>query len=186
MCPTAASICFYILIVVVFVVYACPCVYGIVAQTNCPAGKWSDVAGLGTVCTLNCSAGYVCASGASSATAQECGGQQYYCPSGSSVPLQVGAGYYSYGGAKASTATSRALCPGPLDSASNGSAVYCDGSGDIKPCPAGSFGNTSGLSSASCSGACTAGYYCPSGAANSTVAPCGDPGLYVTIWGGLG
>jgi sugar lactone lactonase YvrE len=51
---------------------------------------------------------------------------------------------------------------------------YCPlGSVNPTPCPAGTFGNASGLSSAACSGACTSapGFYCPAGstAANATL-----------------
>ena len=67
-------------------------------QIPCQAGKWSATAALGSPCSLDCAAGYVCAAGSQSPAPQECGGPQYYCPQGSGSPLTVSAGYYSAGG----------------------------------------------------------------------------------------
>ena len=41
------------------------------------------------------------------------------------------------------------------------------------PCPAGRFGNTTGLDSERCSGICEAGYFCAPGSTSATQAPCG-------------
>ena len=143
-------------------------------QINCEAGKWSDVPARTTPCTDLCTAGYVCSAGSSTPNPQTCGGAQFYCPAGTAAPVSVSAGYYSTGGTSLATQTSQAVCPSPLDAASNGSAVYCPGTdGLIHVCPAGAWGNSSGLVSSACSGPCAAGYYCPSGSVNATAVPCG-------------
>lgn len=49
------------------------------------------------------------------------------------------------------------------------------------PCPAGTYGSTTGLEDSSCSGPCQAGYYCPEGSTNATVKPC-----FAGQWGGSG
>lgn len=46
------------------------------------------------------------------------------------------------------------------------------------PCSVARFGSTYGLSSDSCSGECSAGYYCPPGSSSSEELECGDPSLY--------
>ena len=46
------------------------------------------------------------------------------------------------------------------------------GSATCSPCAAGSFGNSSALTTSSCSGNCTAMYYCPAGSVSSTALPC--------------
>ncbi len=54
---------------------------------------------------------------------------------------------------------------------------YCV-SGVRSLCPPGYFGNTTGLASRSCSGACAAGYYCESPSTSRTQHECGSIGLY--------
>jgi hypothetical protein len=47
---------------------------------------------------------------------------------------------------------------------------YCpDGASDPLPCPGGRFGAEEGLYTSSCSGPCTAGFFCPPGSTNATV-----------------
>jgi hypothetical protein len=48
----------------------------------------------------------------------------------------------------------------------------------VTVCPAGTFGIAGGLNSSLCSGLCTAGYACPAGSINSTVAGCGNASVY--------
>ena len=118
-----------------------------------------------------------------------------YCPSGSSSPLPVGVGNYTYGGASVSTQTAQAVCPPPTSAVNNYSASYCPGTGDggLYTCPAGVYGNASGLTSRACSGNCAPGYYCPPGSSSPTAVPCGNVSVYVTgvvvvvvAWGGGG
>ena len=47
-------------------------------------------------------------------------------------------------------------------------------------CPAGYYGNTSGLTNSSCDGACTRGHFCPKGTAEPL--PCA-PGFYMPVIG---
>jgi hypothetical protein len=56
--------------------------------------------------------------------------------------------------------------------------VYCPGDGVWYECPAGRFGNVSGLVSSDCSGECAAGYYCPVGSSQSDEHPCGGVSVY--------
>lgn len=52
---------------------------------------------------------------------------------------------------------------------------FCSG-GTRFPCPAGYFGNETGLSSPSCTASCPAGFYCPQGAVEPV--PCTDAGFF--------
>jgi hypothetical protein len=62
--------------------------------------------------------------------------------------------------------------------------TYSAGSAGVcSLCPAGAFGNATGLVSSACSGPCLAGYACPVGSTNATVTLC-PPGTYST--GGAG
>jgi hypothetical protein len=45
-------------------------------------------------------------------------------------------------------------------------------------CPAGRYGSTTGINSASCTGLCTAGYYCPAGSSSATAVRCGGNTVY--------
>ena len=63
----------------------------------------------------------------------------------------------------ASTRWSEAQCP---------PGYYC-ANGVRSPCPPGSYGATPGLLTASCSGACAAGYFCPSNSTSPTQRQCG-------------
>ena len=149
-----------------------------VSQTPCGAGNWSNVTGLGVPCYLLCDAGYVCTAGSRSPQSQQCGGPSVYCPAGSGVTSPVQAGYLSTGGTT-STRTSRALCPAPGDAMGFGLGLYCPGDGYNYTCPPGVYGAAVGLSAPSCSGPCSAGYYCPAGSANATAVACGSVAVYV-------
>ena len=71
-------------------------------------------------------------------------------------------GYFCTAG---STSPTSQLCPG---------GAYCPGGAAGAPylCPAGRFGNTSGVSDSGCSGACMDGYFCPSGTTSPTAYAC--------------
>ena len=75
------------------------------------------------------------------------------------------------------TRTGQSLCPSPEDY--GGVAGYCAGDGVVTICPAGVFGNTSGLSTPACSGDCAAGFYCPPGSWNNSAHACGGANAYV-------
>lgn len=93
-----------------------------------------------------------------------------YCPDGSSRPLHTAEGYYAvrphfeagggYGGQE--------LCP-------RGS--YClEGMRHL--CPAGRYGAYKQNTNASCTGLCTAGYYCPPGSITDMQVRCPDAASY--------
>jgi hypothetical protein len=133
------------------------CVDGV--QRACPAGTF-----LGTTRRSNvsdcrtCTAGGYCPAGAAAPT--PCGNDTVYCPTTSTQPLVAGLGYYTEGvpGAR----IGRVPCePGS----------FCPGDGRAYPCPAGSFGNVSGLTNATCSGRCGDGVLC----ANQSTAAVGVP-----------
>ena len=48
----------------------------------------------------------------------------------------------------------------------------------LSSCPAGRYGHTSGINLATCSGLCTAGFYCPAGSTSATASPCGGSSVY--------
>lgn len=79
----------------------------------------------------------------------KCGNNTVYCPKGSSIPIKVRNGYYSYGNDEY-TRTSERIC-------SKG--YYCVDGRSIE-CPVGYYGNEEGLSSPYCSGKCPSGYIC--------------------------
>jgi hypothetical protein len=56
--------------------------------------------------------------------------------------------------------------------------VFARGGGVRRECPAGRFGAVAGLGSSDCSGACAAGYYCPSGSTSATQLPCGGGDVF--------
>jgi hypothetical protein len=56
--------------------------------------------------------------------------------------------------------------------------VFARSGGVRRECPAGRFGAAAGLASPDCSGACAAGYYCPSGSTSATQLPCGGADVF--------
>eukprot|EP00924_Labyrinthula_sp_SR-Ha-C_P015959 maker-scaffold_4-snap-gene-14.3-mRNA-1 protein AED:0.17 eAED:0.17 QI:86/0/0/1/0/0/2/0/1312 len=94
------------------------------------------------------------------------GGRNYFCPSGSGLPTQVTRGYYSLGSYELkgenieNYQTRQVLCE---------QAHYCV-LGEKKICPAGFYGNISGLFNATCSGHCPANFFCIAGTVNPV--PC--------------
>jgi hypothetical protein len=163
---------------------ACPagsyCVGGV--RLDCPGGRYGNVTMLTlSSCSGSCSAGYYCPAGSISATAFACGNNTVYCPAGAAAPLNVGVGNYSVG-VSASTRDSQSVCA---------AGSYCSG-GVSTSCPSGVYGNTSGLSSAACSGLCLAGYYCPLGTNQPTTLPCGNVSVFcptgssTPAWVGVG
>ena len=157
------------------------CPEGSVDLVQCAAGKWSNASALSVPCEGVCDPGYLCVAGSSTPRRRACGFPKFYCPAGTTEAQVVSAGYYSTGGSE-DTRSSQTLCPGPSSPDSNFSAVYClggvAGDGTLSVCPGGVFGNTSGLSAASCSGRCSAGYYCPPGSVNGTAQACGGVNWY--------
>ena len=52
------------------------------------------------------------------------------------------------------------------------------GDGIRRPCRAGRYGRTYGLTSSDCSGICSEGHYCPEASITSTQFKCGGPSLF--------
>lgn len=115
-----------------------------------------------------CAEGYFCPRGSVTAKQRECGGPHVYCPWGSASPVAVPPGYYSAGGGEGSggghgtTRTHAHRCE---------AGAYCV-RGVRRPCPAGRFGASGGLSSAACDGKCAAGHYCPAGSTSRRQVAC--------------
>ena len=119
---------------------------------NCPPGKYSSSTARSSICADNCSgdcaAGYYCPAASTSSQQNACGGNTKYCPAGSSVAQNVPPGDYSIGG-DTNTRTGTQTCP---------AGTYAE-SGVCKDCPRGRYGNQQGVTSSSCSGQCSEGYF---------------------------
>jgi hypothetical protein len=144
--------------------------------TVCPAGSYSP-SSLQASCTL-CPAGKFGTSTGSYSVAAACTGTcsaGYACPAGSTTatPAACGAGQYSLAGAGACTGCS----PGTFGSSTGLTTAACSGL-----CAAGRFGSVSGLSSSSCEGACSAGYACPAGSTSATAVVCPSGWYSLSGW----
>jgi hypothetical protein len=133
---------------------------------QCAAGRYGATPGLrSAACSGLCAEGHFCPAGSTSATQFPCRGAGHYCPEGSPRPIPAAAGRFTVSRALDGNGTATTeqgdrsvrvaeeLCP-------RGS--YCRG-GVVVPCPAGRYGNTTGLQTADCSAACGDGTYCPPG-----------------------
>ena len=144
------------------------CLYG--NRSLCPAGFFGHSYGLSSPnCTAPCLHGYICPSGTVSPLSHDCGNSSVYCPTGSYQPTPVSPGYFSgpvYVNPK--NRFQQWICP---------LGHFCEG-GESIDCPAGSFGNSTGLSSSSCSGLCSPGYFCPPGSVSDTQFECGGIDRY--------
>ena len=86
---------------------------------DCPAGRFGNTTGArAETCAGLCRAGYVCAAGSTTDSAEKCGTSAretpslHYCPEGSATPEQVALGNFSEGGNDAYTRTVQTMCPG--------------------------------------------------------------------------
>ena len=124
------------------------CDSDVVASANCTAcaaGQYGNTTGLSTsACSGSCSVGYACPNASTNATAVVCLAGKY-STGGQGVCTNCSVGQYS-------TVVANAVGCGV--------------------CPAGRYGSTTGLSTQSCSGNCSAGYFCPAGSTNSTDSMC--------------
>ncbi len=101
----------------------------------CPAGRYGSDSGLkNSNCTALCPAGYYCPVGTARYEDFPCGGYDKYCPLGSSQPTLVSKGFYTVGGTPTTRVNQYISEPG-----------YFSWEGIRRPCPEGSFGNSSGL-----------------------------------------
>ena len=155
-----------------FAISICPlgsyCISGV--RSFCPAGFFGDSYGLFSKnCSGLCLHGYLCPRGTVSPRSHDCGNSSVYCPTGSYVPTPVSSGYYSgpiYLNPK--NRFQQWICP---------VGHYCI-DGESRLCDGGHFGNSTGLSSSSCSGLCRSGYFCPPGSVSDTEHACGGVDRY--------
>ena len=139
-------------------------------QKDCPAGRYGIIANeTSSLCSGKCTAGYYCPAGSTTPRRHRCGTVSNYCPEGSGVPLVAANGYYTTPENVAENVRQgRAECP---------VGHYCT-NGEKRECPAGYYGSTVKLSSATCTGLCPEGYYCPAGTSDPTDHPCGGANNY--------
>lgn len=112
------------------------CESGSSLPSPCPAGRFSSQPGAtNSSCEGPCLEGHYCPLGSTSNTQIVCGGVDLYCPTGSAYPQLVTAGYYSTGG-------------GPMTRSGQSLAElgFFALDGERHPCPAGSYGSSTGLS----------------------------------------
>ena len=155
-----------------FAISICPigsyCISGV--RSLCPAGFFGDSYGLSSKnCSGLCLHGYLCPRGTVSPYSHDCGNYSVYCPTGSYVPTPVSSGYYSgpiYVNPK--NRFQQWICP---------VGHFCS-DGESRLCDGGHFGNSTGLSSSSCSGLCRSGYFCPPGSVSDTEHECGGVDRY--------
>lgn len=149
---------------------------------NCPAGRYGLITGsFNASCTGPCQVGFYCPAGSALPTQHACGSPAFYCPPMSPAPIPVSVGYYTVGGNfqqffnesyKSSTRTDQVKCePG----------YYCPPDGIKRPCPAGQYGSTGGLTHPTCSGPCQEGYYCPEASISWQQLPCGNSSVFCPI-----
>ena len=96
-----------------------------------------------------------------------CSSPVAHCPAGSAVRAATAPGHYALLGV-AGLYVSEAICP---------AGSYCL-QGERVLCRAGTYGAEQGLQNASCSGNCSAGYFCAAGSTLATQAPCFDDASY--------
>ena len=131
---------------VLWYVSACACLRACLLASFASGGGMHFIAALPVLQPCECRVNAPVAGGAS-VSGTLCGGDSVYCPAGSSAPLAVAVGFYSVGdlGQRAG----EQVCP---------TGKFCV-SGVASDCPAGRFGDTTGLASSECSGPCADGTY---------------------------
>jgi hypothetical protein len=143
---------------------------------QCPAGRFGNSTSLRTsACSGLCTQGYYCPLGSSTPTQMECGGVHVICPEGSPAPVLVSMGMYS---------VALPELTADFDSTVNFATRYLEApclpgyycsNGSAYPCPVGTYGNRTGLATASCSDSCRSGQYCDIGSVVPTIC---DKGFY--------
>lgn len=139
-----------------------------VSPIPCPGGTFGGRIGLqDAACSGLCLEGYFCPRGSISATQNPCG-LGVFCPAGSETPTRSSEGAFVINGNSA-YARSQLACP---------VGSFCVGDGGSELCPAGTFGNTSGLTTSQCTGRCAGGYFCPQGSTSAMSHSCGGAHVY--------
>src|SRR5581483_11295645 len=127
----------------------------------CPAGTYGNVSGLTTsACSGLCAANHYCVQGSINDSATSCTPHSE-SPTGSTniTACRCTAGYSGPDGEE-------------CVECAPGSYKAVMGHDSCNPCPAGRYGNLTGLTSAICVGECEPNYYCLEGTANSTEQAC--------------
>ena len=139
----------------------------------CAAGHFGANPGASSsACDGQCTAGYYCPAGSTSATQNVCGGPGVYCPAGSGLALVPTTGYFAAGSVSGNTKHTREEPCQPGE--------FCE-AGIKQTCPAGQYSSAQGSTgcsdcdggrvggggdvSAQCAGPCPAGFACGIGTA---------------------
>lgn len=146
----------------------------------CPGGTYGTREGLDTAaCSGMCPEGWYCPAGSTQPYLYSCltnlgtektpTGMQY-CPEGSTRPIPTAEGYYT-------------IAPHVAQGGGFGAQVICPrGSFCLEGlrhlCPAGRYGVHNREINASCTGPCTAGFYCPQGSISDKEIRCPDAASY--------
>ena len=134
----------------------------------CPRGFYGATEGLSSPqCSGACDQGYYCPEHSTSPQEVQCGGHAFFCPSGSRDPQPVAVGYYTVGGGIATHYAERRCEPGHY--CVNGTKHFCDER---------YYGDAFGQIVSTCTGLCSAGYYCPQGSTTAMEVMCGDATRY--------
>ena len=145
--------------------------YRLVLCNAFPAGTYGTSTGLKTAtCTALCPGGtYGSEAGLTTSSCTATCSAGFACPPGStnSTAVICSLGKYSLGAVGVCTSCSAGLYGDTLGLSS----ASC-----TSQCPPGRYGLL-GQTTSNCSGPCSAGYYCPAGATNATILPC-PPGQY--------
>ena len=186
------------------------CPEGSLYPTPCPVGTYSPSYGLSnTSQCLSCLPGYYCSTPGLETPQGLCLAGYYcnggntvpnpsigvcpvglYCPNGSSYPKQCPPGMYTptAGLGECHICEEGFYCIPFNESNSSGGHLAClagfycpEGTGhDLRPCPIGSYSNSTGLSNVNQCIECDAGMYCESAGLTAPTGPC-DAGFYCTI-----
>jgi hypothetical protein len=119
-------------------------------------------------CSGTCSAGYYCPAGSTNATAYPCPPGTFLGTTGGTAQSSCSACPVGYFCPVASVSGTANPCPaGTYRDTTGGTATT-----SCSACLAGRYGATPAVSVATCSGTCSAGYYCPTGSTSATAYPC--------------
>jgi hypothetical protein len=130
----------------------------------CPARSFCPLA---SSTPQACPPGFFCAESTGNLSVSEaCTAPAFYCPAEVAAPLTTLDGFYSV--CVDGLVVAEPVC---IATAECVAGKYCT-HGIARPCPAGRYGDTVRVTNASCSGVCSAGFYCPLGSTGPESLPC--------------